>query len=83
MGGELARFEMSCLGRNNSRVDHFLDLFAHEISVIAMFAIGWAVANSTGNELYSVASFALCFFIMRPVNESANQVVIEEAKQSS
>ncbi len=80
--GESARFEMRRLKKANSRVGHFLDLFAHKVSTIAMFAIGWAVADATGNQIYSILSFMLCFFILGPVNEPANQIVIEQAKKS-
>lgn len=80
--GESARFEMRRRGKANSRVGHFLDLFAHKVSIIALFAIGWAVANATGNQIYSVLSFMLCFFMFGPGNEPANQIVIEEAKKS-
>ena len=80
--GETARFEMRRRGKANSRVGHFLDLFAHKVSIITMFAIGWAVANDTGNQIYSVLSFMLCFFMFSPGNEPANQIVIEEAKKS-
>jgi hypothetical protein len=80
--GETARFEMRRRGIANSRVGHFLDLFAHKVSIIAMFAIGWAVANATGNQIYSVLSFMLCFFMLGPVTEPANEIVIEEAKKS-
>lgn len=80
--GELARFEMGRLGKTNSRVGHFLDLLAHKISVIAMFAIGWTVADATNNDLYTIAAFMLCFFILGPSNEPANQIVIEEAKKT-
>ena len=81
--GELARFEMKRLGKANSRVGHFLDLLAHKISIVAMFAIGWSVAEATGNNLYAIASFMLCFFIFGPSNEPANQIVAEEAKKSN
>ena len=80
--GESARFEMRRRGKVNSRVGHFLDLFAHKVSIIAMFAIGWSVANATGNQIYSVLSFMLCFFMFGPGNEPANEIVIEEAKGS-
>jgi hypothetical protein len=80
--GELARFEMNYLGRTNSRIGHFLDLFAHKLSVVAMFAVGWAVAEATGNSLYTLIGFLLCFFMLGPANEPANQIVIEEAKHS-
>lgn len=80
--GETARFEMTRLGKQNSRVGHFLDLLAHKISVIAMFAVGWAVAQATGNDLYTAAAFMLCFFMLGPSNEPANQIVIEEAKKT-
>lgn len=81
--GETARFEMRCRGKTNSRVGHFLDLFAHKVSIIAMFAIGWAIADATGNEIYSALSFMLCFFMLGPANEPANEIVIEEAKTSN
>ncbi len=80
--GESARFEMRRRGKANSRVGQFLDLFAHKVSIIAMFAIGWAVADATGNQIYSVLSFMLCFFMFGPGNEPANLIVIEEAKNS-
>jgi phosphatidylglycerophosphate synthase len=80
--GELARFEMTYLERNNSRVGHYLDLFAHKISIITMFAMSWAVANATDNNLYTAAGFMLCFFMFGPANEPANEIVIEEAKRS-
>ncbi len=80
--GESARFEMRRRGKANSRVGHFLDLFAHKVSIIAMFAIGWAVANATGDQIYTVLSFMLCFFMFGPGNEPANEIVIEEAKKS-
>ena len=57
--GELAPFEMNKFGLLNSCVGHFLDLYAHKILVIAMFAVGWSVASATGNDLYTVASFML------------------------
>ncbi len=80
--GESARCEMRRRGKSNSRVGQFLDLFAHKVSIITMFAIGWAVANATGSQIYSVLSFMLCFFMFGPGNEPANQIVIEEAKKS-
>lgn len=78
--GELARFEMRRRGKSNSRVGHYLDLFAHKVSIIAMFAIGWAVANATGNQIYSIISFMLCFFMFGPATESAIAVVTEGKK---
>lgn len=80
--GELARFEMGRLGKDISRAGHFLDLFTHKISAIAIFAIGWAVAESTSNSLYTVVAFMLCFFIFGPANEPANQIIIAEAKKT-
>jgi hypothetical protein len=80
--GELARFERGYLGRSSNRVAHYLDLFAHKISIISVFALGWAVADATGNDLYIILSFMLCFFMFGPANDPATQIVIDAAKKS-
>lgn len=74
--GKLARFEMGCLGVANSRLGHYLDLFAHKISAIALFAIGWAVADMSGQEVYTLLGFFVAFFALGPAIEPAKDVIL-------
>ncbi len=74
--GELARFEMGCLGLPNSRLGHYLDFFAHKLSAIAMFAIGWAVADQSGHDVYTLLGFFVAFFILGPAVDPAKDVIL-------
>ncbi len=75
--GELARFEMRRLNRPNSRVGHYLDLFAHKVSAICLFAIGYAVAAETGEPVYLLFGFLLSFCVLGPAIEPAKDIVLK------
>ncbi len=74
--GELARFEMKVLRRNNSRVGHYLDLFAHKVSIFALFGIGWSVASATGEIIYTLLGFITSFFLFGPALEPARDIIL-------
>ncbi len=74
--GELARFEMRRLNRPNSRVGHYLDLFAHKVSAICLFATGYAVAAETGDPVYLLFGFLLSFCVLGPALEPAKDIIL-------